>query len=92
MSNVLAQTEALAFGKTLAEIEADGASAALAPHRKRSAEPLKDPSEFSKFSWIPGRRWHGHADLILHQNPFTAIANKTLEATRCRAILSLDVR
>jgi glucose-6-phosphate isomerase len=33
MSNVFAQTEALAFGKTLAEVEAEGTPAALAPHR-----------------------------------------------------------
>ena len=33
MSNVFAQTEALAFGKTLAQVEADGTPAALAPHR-----------------------------------------------------------
>jgi glucose-6-phosphate isomerase len=33
MSNVLAQTQALAFGKTLAEVEAEGAPATLAPHR-----------------------------------------------------------
>ncbi len=35
MSNVLAQTQALAFGKTLAEVEVEdeGAPAALAPHR-----------------------------------------------------------
>ena len=33
MSNVFAQTEALAFGKTLAEVEGEGTPAALAPHR-----------------------------------------------------------
>jgi glucose-6-phosphate isomerase len=33
MSNVFAQTEALAFGKTLAEVEAEGTPAAIAPHR-----------------------------------------------------------
>jgi glucose-6-phosphate isomerase len=33
MSNVFAQTEALAFGKTQAEVEAEGTPAALAPHR-----------------------------------------------------------
>ena len=33
MSNVLAQTQALAFGKTLAEVEAEGIPAALSPHR-----------------------------------------------------------
>ena len=33
MSNVFAQTEALAFGKTLDEVEADGTPADLAPHR-----------------------------------------------------------
>ena len=33
MSNVFAQTESLAFGKTLAEVEAEGTSSALAPHR-----------------------------------------------------------
>jgi len=33
MSNVFAQTEALAFGKTLAQVEAEGTPAALAPHR-----------------------------------------------------------
>jgi glucose-6-phosphate isomerase len=33
MSNVFAQTEALAFGKTLADVEAEGTPAALAPHR-----------------------------------------------------------
>jgi glucose-6-phosphate isomerase len=33
MSNVFAQTESLAFGKTLAEVEAEGTPAALAPHR-----------------------------------------------------------
>ena len=33
MSNVFAQTEALAFGKTLEEVEAEGTPAALAPHR-----------------------------------------------------------
>jgi glucose-6-phosphate isomerase len=33
MSNVFAQTEALAFGKTLDEVEADGTPAELAPHR-----------------------------------------------------------
>jgi len=33
MSNVFAQTQALAFGKTLAEVEAEGTPAALAPHR-----------------------------------------------------------
>ena len=33
MSNVFAQTEALAFGKTLDEVEADGTPVDLAPHR-----------------------------------------------------------
>ncbi|MCX6963375.1 MAG: glucose-6-phosphate isomerase [Verrucomicrobia bacterium] len=33
MSNVFAQTEALAFGKNLAQVEAEGTPAALAPHR-----------------------------------------------------------
>ncbi len=33
MSNVFAQTEALAFGKTLEEVEAEGTPSALAPHR-----------------------------------------------------------
>ena len=33
MSNVFAQTEALAFGKTLDEVEADGTPSELAPHR-----------------------------------------------------------
>jgi glucose-6-phosphate isomerase len=33
LSNVLAQGEALAFGKTLTEVEAEGSSATLAPHR-----------------------------------------------------------
>jgi glucose-6-phosphate isomerase len=33
MSNVFAQTEALAFGKTLAQVESEGTPAALAPHR-----------------------------------------------------------
>jgi glucose-6-phosphate isomerase len=33
MSNVFAQTEALAFGKTLEEVEAEGTPAELAPHR-----------------------------------------------------------
>jgi glucose-6-phosphate isomerase len=33
MANFLAQTEALAFGKTRAEVEAEGATAELAPHR-----------------------------------------------------------
>jgi glucose-6-phosphate isomerase len=33
MSNVFAQTEALAFGKTLDEVEADGTPDDLAPHR-----------------------------------------------------------
>ena len=33
MSNVFAQTEALAFGKTLAQVEVEGTPAALAPHR-----------------------------------------------------------
>lgn len=33
MSNVFAQTEALAFGKTLDEVEADGTPVELAPHR-----------------------------------------------------------
>jgi glucose-6-phosphate isomerase len=33
MSNVFAQTQALAFGKTLAQFEAEGTPAALAPHR-----------------------------------------------------------
>lgn len=32
-SNLFAQTEALAFGKTAAEVEAEGVSPALAPHR-----------------------------------------------------------
>jgi glucose-6-phosphate isomerase len=33
LANVLAQGEALAFGKTLKQVEAEGTSAALAPHR-----------------------------------------------------------
>ena len=33
MSNVFAQTEALAFGKSLAEVEAEGTPAEIAPHR-----------------------------------------------------------
>ena len=33
MSNVFAQTEALAFGKTLEEVEAEGTPSALDPHR-----------------------------------------------------------
>ena len=33
MSNVFAQTEALAFGKTLEQVEAEGTPAAIAPHR-----------------------------------------------------------
>jgi len=33
MANVLAQAEALAFGKTAAELEAEGTPAALVPHR-----------------------------------------------------------
>jgi glucose-6-phosphate isomerase len=33
MANVFAQTEALAFGKTAAEVEAEGTPAALVPHR-----------------------------------------------------------
>jgi len=33
MSNVFAQTEALAFGKTLEQVEAEGTPSALAPHR-----------------------------------------------------------
>jgi len=33
MSNVFAQTEALAFGKTLAQVEAEGTAPAIAPHR-----------------------------------------------------------
>jgi glucose-6-phosphate isomerase len=33
MSNLFAQTEALAFGKTAAEVKADGTSAGLIPHR-----------------------------------------------------------
>ena len=33
MSNVFAQTEALAFGKTLAQVESEGTPATLAPHR-----------------------------------------------------------
>jgi glucose-6-phosphate isomerase len=33
LANMCAQTEALAFGKTLAEVEAEGTPAALAPHR-----------------------------------------------------------
>jgi glucose-6-phosphate isomerase len=33
MANVFAQTEALAFGKTLAEVQADGVSAEQQPHR-----------------------------------------------------------
>jgi glucose-6-phosphate isomerase len=33
MANFLAQTEALAFGKTTAEVEAEGVSPELAPHR-----------------------------------------------------------
>jgi glucose-6-phosphate isomerase len=33
MSNVFAQAEALAFGKTLEEVRADGTSAEIAPHR-----------------------------------------------------------
>jgi len=33
MSNVFAQTEALAFGKTLAQVEAEGTEPAIAPHR-----------------------------------------------------------
>jgi len=33
MSNFFAQTEALAFGKTLAQVQAEGASADLAPHK-----------------------------------------------------------
>lgn len=34
VANVLAQAEALAFGKTLAEVEAEGSPAWLAPHRQ----------------------------------------------------------
>ena len=34
MANVLAQAEALAFGKTLQEVEAEGSPAWLAPHRQ----------------------------------------------------------
>ncbi len=34
IANVLAQAEALAFGKTLAEVEAEGSPAWLAPHRQ----------------------------------------------------------
>jgi glucose-6-phosphate isomerase len=33
MSNVFAQTEALAFGKILAQVEAEGTAPAIAPHR-----------------------------------------------------------
>ena len=33
MSNVFAQAEALAFGRTAAEVKADGAPEALVPHR-----------------------------------------------------------
>jgi glucose-6-phosphate isomerase len=33
LANVLAQGEALAFGKTIEEVEAEGSSGALAPHR-----------------------------------------------------------
>ena len=33
VANVFAQAEALAFGKTIAEVSAEGTSAALAPHR-----------------------------------------------------------
>jgi glucose-6-phosphate isomerase len=33
MSNVFAQTEALAFGKTLAQVETEGTAPAIAPHR-----------------------------------------------------------
>ncbi|GIL15784.1 MAG: glucose-6-phosphate isomerase [Chloroflexota bacterium] len=33
MSNIFAQAEALAFGKTIAQVEAEGAPAWLAPHR-----------------------------------------------------------
>ena len=33
MSNVFAQTEALAFGKTLEQVEAEGTAPAIAPHR-----------------------------------------------------------
>ena len=33
LANVLAQGEALAFGKTIQEVEAEGSSGALAPHR-----------------------------------------------------------
>ena len=33
MSNVFAQTEALAFGKTLGQVEAEGTAPAIAPHR-----------------------------------------------------------
>ncbi len=33
LSNVFAQTEALAFGKTLAQVEAEGTAPAIAPHR-----------------------------------------------------------
>lgn len=33
LANMCAQTEALAFGKTLAEVEAEGTPASLAPHR-----------------------------------------------------------
>ena len=33
MSNLFAQTEALAFGKTAAEVAAEGTPAALVPHR-----------------------------------------------------------
>ena len=33
ISNVFAQTEALAFGKTLAQVEAEGTPPAIAPHR-----------------------------------------------------------
>jgi hypothetical protein len=30
-------------------------------------------------TWIPGQRWHGNADLILHQNHFIKNANKVLK-------------
>ena len=33
MANVLAQTEALAFGKTAEEVRAEGTAEALVPHR-----------------------------------------------------------
>ncbi len=34
IANVFAQAEALAFGKTLSEVEAEGSAASLAPHRQ----------------------------------------------------------